>query len=146
MLTAINVGAIGVYSMASYGWVSLHNQALLSWAAYSAAASSSGGAGDPRLIVGHHVAACGRGPSRCDGGVFGLLLGASIYVAAWPLLRRLIEWAITAGQLPQVTGNPEWFWIMARVFGVGSLGHRRGRSTRNQVHPSDAATPPPTHT
>jgi len=123
--------------MASYGWVSLHIKPLLLGGVLSGGVIFGWGwrsrpCRAPR-------GGLRRGPSRCDGGRVRLLQGASIYVAAWPLLRRSSSGRLRQVTLPQVTGIPEWFWIMALVFGVGSLGHRRAQYEKTRQHPSDAA-------
>jgi uncharacterized membrane protein YedE/YeeE len=74
------------------------------------------------------VAACGEGRRDAMAGVLGMLVGAAVYVALYPILRPLIQ-AGDYGKLtlPEATGIPEWVWIAGLVLGVGIVWAAIGR-------------------
>jgi uncharacterized membrane protein YedE/YeeE len=65
------------------------------------------------------VAACGEGRRDAIAGVVGQLLGAALFVAAYPWVRSLIRLGdFGKVTLPEITGITEWLWIAAAA-GVG---------------------------
>ena len=125
MLTAIIVGAIGVWGMLQAGLIQhlLVKPAVL-------AANGVGGLifGLGMALVGYcpgtGVAAVGEGSRHARWGVAGMIAGAAVFAAAYPALdkgfMKLGDVAITVGDtvtdkvtLPDVTGISPWIFIGA---------------------------------
>jgi hypothetical protein len=123
MLTAIVVGAIGVWGMLQLGMIQhLHvKPAVL-------AANAVGGLifGVGMALLGYcpgtGVAAMGEGSRHARWGFAGMILGAAAFAAVYPALEKgfmkLGEVAITTGDkvnnkvtLPDVTGVSPWVYI-----------------------------------
>jgi uncharacterized membrane protein YedE/YeeE len=123
MLTAIVVGAIGVWGMLQMGWIAhLHvKPAIL-------AANIVGGLifGVGMSLLGYcpgtGVAAMGEGSRHARWGFGGMLVGAALFAAAYPWLERgfmrLGEVLVASGDattnkvtLPDVTGVSPWVYI-----------------------------------
>ncbi len=123
MLTAIIVGAIGVYAMLQLGWIKgLHVKGT------EIAMNALGGVifGIGMVILGYcpgtALAAIGQGSRDAAVGVLGAVVGAGVYAEAYPLLARTIE---PVGKLGKVTfadvthASPWWFVVgLAAVAGV----------------------------
>lgn len=142
MLTAIAVGAIGVYSMYGLGWVSLHVKPLVLGGVVTGAVFFGIGMAVLGYCPGTTVAACGEGRRDAMVGVLGMLLGSSLYVAAYPLLRPLIELG-DHGQLtlPQISNISERFWIGAIILAVGIMWAIVGRQYEKTRQPPKSTQP-----
>ena len=117
MLTAIAVGAVGVWAMVGMGMASLHVKP----AAFAAIILGGLLFGMGMAIFGYcpgtSVAACGEGRRDAMVGVLGMLVGAAVYVAAFPVLQTLGKGLGDLGKvtLPQITGLSPWLFIAALV-------------------------------
>ncbi|MFO0873568.1 MAG: YeeE/YedE thiosulfate transporter family protein [Phycisphaerales bacterium] len=146
MLTAIVVGAAGVYAMLQLGWI-----AGLSVKAAELAMNAVGGAifGVGMVLLGYcpgtALAAIGQGSRDAIVGVLGALVGAGVYAEAYPFLARTLE---PVGKLGKITfvdvthASPWWFIgglaaISAALF-VWLEGRGGGRSPRPTVRVSQA--------
>lgn len=117
MLTAVAVGAVGVYALIALGHAELHVKpaafasVLLGGVLFGAGLAVLG------LCPGTSVAACGEGQRDAAVGVLGMLAGAGVYVAAHApiaaLGRALGSWGKVT--MPQVTATSPWPWIAALV-------------------------------
>lgn len=143
MLSAVAVGAIGIYSMHGAGWVNLHLKPMQFGGIITGGVLFGIGMAILGYCPGTSVAACGEGRRDAMAGVLGMLVGAGLYVALYPVLRPLIE-AGNYGELtlPQATGIPEWVWIAALILGVGVLWAEIGRMFEESR--TDPPTSPPT--
>lgn len=114
MLTAIAVGAIGVYSLVAVELASLHIKPM-QWKGVLVGGVLFGiGIAIFGYCPGTGVAACGEGRKDAMVGVIGMLAGAWAYVWMYPLLVPLIGDDGDLGKitLPEVTGIPAWGWIV----------------------------------
>jgi len=115
MLTAVVVGSVGVYAMAEAGVVLLHVKPALLAGVLLGGILFGVGMALLGYCPGTSVAACGEGRRDAMVGVLGMLLGAGVYVAAYPALQPIIhawdDWGKVT--LPEVTGTSPWLWIAA---------------------------------
>jgi uncharacterized membrane protein YedE/YeeE len=115
MLTAVVVGSVGVYAMAEAGVVALHVKPALLGGVLLGGVLFGVGMALLGYCPGTSVAACGEGRRDAMVGVLGMLLGAGVYVAAYPALQPIMhawgDWGKVT--LPEVTGTSPWFWIAA---------------------------------
>jgi uncharacterized protein len=125
MLTAIVVGAVGVWGMLQLGMIQ-HLQVKPAVLAANAVGGLIFGLGMALLgyCPGTGVAAMGEGSRHARWGFAGMILGAAAFAAAFPALEKgfmkLGEVAITTGDkvnnkvtLPDVTGVSPWVYIAA---------------------------------
>jgi uncharacterized membrane protein YedE/YeeE len=120
MGTAVIVGAIGVYPLVAMDLASLHVKPLL-WAGVLIGAICFGiGIAVFGYCPGTSVAACGEGRRDAMVGVLGMLVGAGVFVALFPVLQPVVKSLSDAGEitLPGVTGT--WPWVMGLAV-VGSI-------------------------
>lgn len=124
MGTAVVVGAIGVYALVAMDLASLHVKPLL-WGGVVIGAVCFGiGIAVFGYCPGTSVAACGEGRRDAMVGVLGMLVGAAVYVALFPVLQPVIKGLGDAGEitLPQVTGTSPWPWVIGlAVVGAAAL-------------------------
>lgn len=114
MLTAIAVGAIGVYGLVDLEMTGLHMKPML-WGGVIVGGIFFGvGIAVFGYCPGTSVAACGEGRQDAVVGVVGMLAGAWFFVWMYPLLVPLIrdygDWGKIT--LPEVTGISAWGWIL----------------------------------
>ena len=113
MLSAVAVGAIGVWTMVAMGWTELH----IKPAAFGGIVLGGLLFGVGMTIFGYcpgtSVAACGEGRRDAMVGVLGMLCGAMIYVAAFPALQGVVKGFGDLGKvtLPQLTGVSPWVFV-----------------------------------
>lgn len=122
MGTAVIVGAIGVYALVAMDLASLHIKPLL-WGGVLIGASCFGiGIAVFGYCPGTSVAACGEGRRDAMVGVLGMLVGAGVYVALFPVLQPFVKSLGDAGEItiPQVTGTSPWPWVVGLAV-VGSV-------------------------
>ncbi len=113
MLTAVAVGAAGVWAMFALGWVTLH----LKPAAFGGVVIGGLLFGTGMALYGYcpgtGVAACGEGRRDAMVGVAGMLVGALVYVLAYPALQGLItgfgDWGKVT--VAEVTGLSPWLFV-----------------------------------
>lgn len=139
MLTAILVGAIGVYALTAMNLAELHvKPVLLGGVAFGGLLFGIG------LAVfgycpGTSVAACGEGRRDALVGVGGMLFGAGLYVAAYPMLVPVIryfgDWGTVT--LPEVTSTSPWVWIVGILILLISLAVVLQRHEGTKTEESD---------
>jgi uncharacterized membrane protein YedE/YeeE len=125
MGTAVIVGAVGVYALVALDRASLHVKPLLLGGVLLGAVCFGIGMAVFGYCPGTSVAACGEGRRDAMGGVLGMLGGAAVYVALYPVLQPTIKGLGDAGEitLPQVTGTSPWPWVVGlAVVGAAALG------------------------
>ncbi len=138
MLTAVAVGAVGVWAMVQMGLTTLH----IKPAAFAPVIIGGVLFGIGMAIFGYcpgtSVAACGEGRRDAMIGVGGMLVGAFAYVAAFPALQSLTkawgDWGKVT--LPQVTGLSPWIFVGAIVLATVALRlfSRRSRPESATLH------------
>ncbi len=123
MATAVAVGAVGVYALVGAGAAELHVRPLLWGGVLLGGALFGLGIVLLGYCPGSTVAACGEGRRDAVVGVLGMLAGAGVFVAAYPLLQSAIKGLGDAGKvtLPGVTGMSTWVWVAAALAAVGLL-------------------------
>jgi len=143
MLTAVAVGAAGVYAMTALGWTSLQIKPLQVGGIVIGALLFGAGMAVLGYCPGTTVAACGEGRRDAMAGLVGMLIGAAAYVLAWPVLRPLIGAGGDFGKitLPQLTHLSPWFWIGILVLAVIALRVLMARRYE-ESHPGAAGAPP----
>lgn len=138
MLTAIAVGAVGVYAMVALGWTGLQVKPLMIGGIVTGAVLFGIGMAILGYCPGTTVAACGEGRRDAMVGVVGMLIGATVYVLAWPVLRPLMQAGGDLGKLtlPEISRLSPWFWIgvlMVAVLALRALVARRYEATRTHA-------------
>jgi uncharacterized membrane protein YedE/YeeE len=123
MLTAIVIGAIGVYAMLQFGMIK-----GLSVKGAELAMNAGGGLifGVGMVLLGYcpgtALAAVGQGSRDAAVGIGGALVGAAVYAEAYPLLARTLE---PIGKLGKITfadathASPWWFIAGLAAFAAG---------------------------
>jgi len=117
MLSAVAVGAVGVWAMVALGWTELH----IKPAAFSGIVIGGLFFGIGMAIFGYcpgtSVAACGEGRRDAMVGVAGMFFGALVFVFAYPAWEGLIkawgDWGKVT--LPQLTGISPWIFIAGLI-------------------------------
>lgn len=119
MLTAIVVGAVGVYAMLQLGMIK-----GLSVKGAELAMNAGGGLifGVGMVLLGYcpgtALAAVGQGSRDAVVGIVGALVGAAVYAEAYPLLARTVE---PIGKLGKITfadathASPWWFIVALAI-------------------------------
>lgn len=136
MLTAVAVGAVGVYALSAWGWTSLQVKPLQVGGIVVGAVLFGIGMAVLGYCPGTTVAACGEGRRDAMAGLAGMFVGAAAYVLAWPVLRPLIGAGGNLGKLtlPQISHLSPWFWIgllMLAVLILRALIARRYERSRS---------------
>jgi hypothetical protein len=135
MMTAVAVGAIGVWAMVGMGMASLAIKPAAFGGVIAGALLFGCGMAIFGYCPGTGVAACGEGRRDAMVGVAGMLFGAFAYVAAFPALQGLIKGFGDWGKvtLPQLTGVSPWIFVAALA--VIALLLRVFAERRSHVHP-----------
>lgn len=122
MLTAIVVGAIGIYAMLQFGMIK-----GLSVKGAELAMNAGGGLifGVGMVLLGYcpgtALAAVGQGSRDAAVGIVGALVGAAVYAEVYPLLARTVE---PIGKLGKITfadathASPWWFIVGLAIVAV----------------------------
>jgi len=136
MGTAVIVGAIGVYALVAMDLASLHVKPLL-WTGVLIGAICFGiGIAVFGYCPGTSVAACGEGRRDAMVGVLGMLVGAGVYVALFPVLQPVVKSLGDAGEITisGATGTSPWPWLggLAVVGTVALWLLRRTSSTTDR--------------
>ena len=153
MATAVIVGAIGVYALLALGAVSLHVKPMLVGGVVVGAVCFGIGMVILGYCPGTSVAACGEGRRDAMVGVLGMLFGAGLFVALYPVLQPVMKGLGDMGKItvPDTLGISPWLVIGGlAIAGVTAavllqqrskhgptgwrLPHRRGRK-----HPTASA-------
>ena len=115
MLTAVAVGAIGVWIMVALGWASLSVKPAALGGVIVGALLFGTGMSIFGYCPGTSVAACGEGRRDAMVGVAGMLVGALVYVALFPSLQSLVNALGNLGEvtLPSLTGLSPWIFVGA---------------------------------
>jgi hypothetical protein len=114
MLTAIVVGAIGIYAMLQLGMIK-----SLAVKPAELAMNAGGGAifGVGMVFLGYcpgtALAAIGQGSRDAIVGVVGALVGAAVYAEVYPVLARTVEPLAKFGKItfPEITHISPWIFI-----------------------------------
>jgi hypothetical protein len=115
MLTAVVVGAIGVWAMHLFGGVSLHVKSA------NILANIVGGTlfGFGMVLLGYcpgtGVAALGDGSRHALFGILGMLVGAAAYAEVHSMLKDsvLTVWSYGKVTFPEITGLSPWLFVTA---------------------------------
>jgi uncharacterized membrane protein YedE/YeeE len=120
MLTAVAVGAVGIYAMTALAWTTLQVKPLQVGGIIIGAILFGIGMAVLGYCPGTTVAACGEGRRDAMAGLVGMLVGAAVYVLAWPVLRRLIGAGGNFGKItmPEISHVSPWLWIGILVLAV----------------------------
>lgn len=116
MLTAIVVGAVGVWGMLSLGWIEhLHVKPALLAANATGGLIFGVGMASLGYCPGTGVGAAAEGSRHARVGVLGMIAGAMAYAFAWPALDRGFLHLGEYGKvtLADVTGASPWVFITA---------------------------------
>ena len=137
MATAVAVGSIGVYALVSFGYASLHVKPALLGGVLVGGILFGVGLAVFGYCPGTSVAAIGEGRRDAMVGVVGMLVGAGVYVALYPLLQPIIKGLAAWGKitLPEATNVSPWFWIAGLIFAVAlalTALERNSNQTSNQ--------------
>jgi uncharacterized protein len=113
MATAVIVGSIGVYALHSAGIVSLHIKPMLVGGVIIGAVCFGAGMTLLGYCPGTSVAACGEGRRDAMVGVLGMLGGAGLFVAVYPILQPVIKGLGDFGEItvPETLGVSAWLII-----------------------------------
>lgn len=116
MLTAVAVGAVGVWAMVAMGWTSLHIKPAALAPVIIGGLVFGVGMAIFGYCPGTGVAACGEGRRDAMVGVLGMFVGALAYVVVFPGLQGLAKaW----GDWGKIT-LPQWLEMSPWIF-VGAL-------------------------
>ena len=140
MLTAVAVGAVGVWAMLAMGWTELHIKPAAFGGVIFGGLLFGFGMATFGYCPGTSVAACGEGRRDAMVGVAGMLFGALAFVFAFPSLEGVIkgwgDWGKVT--LPDVTGVSPWFYIAGLIVAtvlVRIFAERRRTTTPFRPHP-----------
>jgi len=142
MGTAVVVGSVGVYALVTMDMASLHVKPLLLGGVLLGAVCFGVGMAVFGYCPGTSVAACGEGRRDAMVGVLGMLVGAGVYVALFPLLQPVIKSLGDMGEttLPQLTGTSPWPWVVGlAVVGSALLWFLRHGPKRSSQGGDDSA-------
>ncbi|MDZ4687368.1 MAG: YeeE/YedE thiosulfate transporter family protein [Planctomycetaceae bacterium] len=142
MGTAVVVGSVGVYALVASGHANLHVKPFLLGGVLLGGLCFGVGMAVYGYCPGTGVAACGEGKPDAMVGVLGMLVGAWVFVVAFPALQPVIKGLGDMGKLtlPEATSTSPWLWVAALV-GVGlaalALLPSRRKSVADEQHRSD---------
>lgn len=136
MGTAVVVGAAGVFALRTLGFITLHIKPVLLGGLLLGGALFGIGMGLLGYCPGTCVAACGEGRKDAAAGLIGQLIGAGVFVIAYPGLEPIITLG-RFGELtfPSLTNTPPWPWIavLAVLACAAWYGAEYGSNTRRQT-------------
>jgi uncharacterized membrane protein YedE/YeeE len=117
MLSAVAVGAVGVWTLIAMGQAELHIKPAAFGGVIAGALLFGIGMAIFGYCPGTGVAACGEGRRDAMIGVLGMIGGAFAYVLAYPALQGLIKGFGDWGKvtLPQLTGISPWAFVVSLV-------------------------------
>lgn len=123
MLSAIVVGAVGIYLLKDLEIIELNLKGTSIGAQVSGGALFGIGWGILGYCPGTAGGALGEGRTDAGWGILGMLLGAAIHAWAYPFLNKSIQPIGNYGKitLPQVLGVNHWFVILAFAAIVAGL-------------------------
>jgi uncharacterized membrane protein YedE/YeeE len=123
MMTAVAVGAVGVWAMVGTGMATLSIKPAAFGGVIVGALLFGVGMAIFGYCPGTGVAACGEGRRDAMAGVLGMLCGALAYVAAFPALQGLTKGFGDWGKvtLPQLTGLSPWIFVVFLVVIAGLM-------------------------
>jgi uncharacterized membrane protein YedE/YeeE len=115
MLTAVAIGAVGVWTMVAMGWASLHIKPAALAPVIVGGLVFGVGIAIFGYCPGTGVAACGEGRRDAMVGVLGMFSGALAYVVVFPGLQGMAkawgDWGKVT--LPQMLGTSPWVFVAA---------------------------------
>jgi uncharacterized protein len=114
MLSAIAVGAIGVYMLVELQMASLHIKPMLVGGVIIGGICFGIGMAIFGYCPGTSVAACGEGRKDAMVGVLGMLAGAAVFVGGYSFLSPVIRNFGNGGKITlfEATAIPLWVWIL----------------------------------
>jgi uncharacterized membrane protein YedE/YeeE len=117
MATAVIVGAIGVFALVAMGAASLHIKPMLVGGVLIGAVCFGIGIVLLGYCPGTTVAACGEGRRDAMVGVLGMLFGAGLFVALFPVLQPVMKSLGDLGEItvPELLGASPWLIIVGLV-------------------------------
>lgn len=117
MLSAVAVGAIGVWALVAMGKAELHIKPTAFGGVVAGGLLFGVGMALFGYCPGTGVAACGEGRRDAMIGVLGMVAGAFAYVLSFPALQGLIKGFGDWGKvtLPQLTGLSPWVFVAGFV-------------------------------
>jgi hypothetical protein len=120
MLTAIAVGAIGVYALISMGAAGMHIKPTLLSGVIAGGILFGCGMAVLGYCPGTTVAACGEGHRDALFGLAGMLAGAFAYIWFFPVWSAVAGYSGDAGKitLPQIANTSPWPWVVALAAAV----------------------------
>lgn len=120
MLVAMAVGSIGVYGLVEAGWATLSVKPFVYGGVLIGAGLFGIGMAVFGLCPGTSVAACGEGNRGAMIGVLGMLTGATVFVAAYPLIEPVTKGFGDGGKIaiPEVLGVSPWLVIVGLLLAV----------------------------
>lgn len=139
MATAVIVGAIGVYALLAMEAVSLHIKPMLLGGVLIGAVLFGIGMAVLGYCPGTSVAACGEGRRDAMVGVLGMLCGAGLFVALYPVLQPVIKGLGDLGKItvPETLGVSPWLIIgvlvIAGIVAMMLLGRGKYRGTGSSL-------------
>jgi uncharacterized membrane protein YedE/YeeE len=138
MATAVAVGSVGVYALVSMGVATLHVKPALVGGLLVGGVIFGLGLAILGYCPGTGVAASGAGQRDAMVGVAGMLLGAVVYVLAYPRLKPMVESIADWGKvtLPEVTSSSPWPWVLGLVVAITMLLLFIGRRERHVAEPA----------
>ncbi len=141
MGTAVVVGSVGVYALVSADAASLHIKPAVLGGVLVGAVCFGIGMAVLGYCPGTSVAGCGEGRRDAMAGVAGMMAGAALFVAMFPMLQPLIKSLGDLGEvtLPEITHTSPWLWVAALVLGGATgwfLDRRSGGGPRQEPHSS----------
>jgi uncharacterized protein len=124
MATAMIVGAIGVHALIAMNAASLHIKPMLLGGVLIGAVCFGIGIIVLGYCPGTSVAACGEGRRDAMAGVLGMLCGAGLFVALYPLLQPVMTGLGDFGKItvPEVLGVSPWLVLGAlAIAGIAAV-------------------------
>lgn len=120
MMVAMAVGSIGVYGLVEADMATLSIKPFVYGGVLIGAVLFGIGMAVFGLCPGTSVAACGEGNRGAMIGVLGMLTGATVFVAAYPLIEPMIKGFGDGGKvaLPDVLGVSPWLVIVGLLLVV----------------------------
>jgi uncharacterized protein len=113
MLTAIVVGAVGIYAFHSAGWVRLHIKPALLGGTIVGGLVFGAGMATLGYCPGTAIGAAAEGSRHAWFGILGMLFGAAAYAELHGFLSRTLLKAVDLGKatFPTLSGIPAVWWI-----------------------------------
>lgn len=118
MGTAVAVGAVGVYALVAAGMTTIEVKPAAIGGVLLGAACFGTGLAVLGYCPGTTVAAAGEGKRDAFVGMAGMLAGAVLYVAMFPLIEAVRPRIANFGKVtwPELTATSPWPWVLGIAF------------------------------